>query len=116
MITIEDVYNLTKKTMKNWEVEPTYSSGVVEAMYGYPSNTNFSVEIEVSEEMVELTTYVLIDGIFSYSANMEIYCLEDLENYLGKLNELGEDDLETVRQEMHDALDSHFRDLFQYGL
>ena len=85
-------------------------------MYGYPSNTNFSVEIEVSKEVVELTTYVLIDGGFSYSANMEFHSLEDLENYLGKLNDLGEDDLDSARQEMHDALDSHFRDLFQYGV
>lgn len=89
----------------------------MEAGYGYPSNTNFSVEIEVQpEDVVGLTTYVLIDGIFSYSANMEIYSLEDLENYLSKLDELGEDDLESVRQEMHDALGSHFRDLFQFGL
>ena len=117
MITIEEVYNLTKETMTNWEVEPTYSSGLVEATYGYPSNTNFSVEIEVQpEDVVGLTTYVLIDGIFSYSANMEIYSLEDLENYLGKLNELDSDDLDSARQEMHDALDSHFRDLFQYGI
>ena len=116
MITIEEVYNLTKETMTNWGVEPTYSSRLVEAMYGYPSNTNFSVEIEVSKEVVELTTYVLIDGVFSYSANMEFHSLEDLENYLGKLNDLGEDDLDSARQEMHDALDSHFRDLFQYGV
>lgn len=115
-MTIEDVYNLTKKTMVNWEVEPTYSSGIVEAAYGYPSNTNFSVEMEVSKEVVELTTYVLIDGIFSYSANMEFYGLEDLENYLGKLDELDSDDLDSARQEMHDTLDSHFRDLFQYGV
>ena len=31
---------------------------------------------------------------------MEIYSLEDLENYLGKLNELGEDELDSARQEM----------------
>lgn len=48
MIAIEEVYNLTKKTMTNWEVEP-HSSGVVEAKYGYPSDTQFSVEIEVSK-------------------------------------------------------------------
>lgn len=115
-MTIEEVHNLMRKTMKNWEVTPTYSAGVVEATYGYPSNSQFSVEIEVSKSgVIELTTSVLIKD-FSYSANMEFYGLEDLENYLGKLNELGEDDLETVRQEMHDALDSHFRDLFQYGL
>lgn len=115
MIAIEEVYNLTKKTMTNWEVEP-YSSGVVEAGYGYPSDTQFSVAIEVSKnEVIEVTTSVLIE-YFSYSANMEIYSIEDLENYLGKLDELGEDDLESVRQEMHDALDSHFRDLFQFGL
>ena len=54
-MTIDEVYNLTKKTMTNWEVEPTYSSGLVEAMYGYPSNTNFSVEIEVqSEDVVDI--------------------------------------------------------------
>lgn len=47
---------------------------------------------------------------------MEFHSLEDLENYLGKLNDLGEDDLDSARQEMHDALDSHFRDLFQYGV
>lgn len=31
-MTIDEVYNLTKETMTNWEVEPTYSSGLVEAM------------------------------------------------------------------------------------
>ena len=107
MIAIEEVYNLTKKTMTNWEVEPTYSSGLVEAMF----SRNRSIQ-----RCSRVTTYVLIDGTFSYSANMEFYGLEDLENYLGKLNDLGEDDLDSVRQEMHDALDSHFRDLFQYGV
>ena len=75
---IDTVYEIAKSTLTGWEVEPTYSSGLVEAMCGYPSNTNFSVEIEVqSEDVIGLTTYVLIDGIFSYSANMEIYSLED---------------------------------------
>lgn len=114
-MTIEDVYNLTKKTMVNWEVEP-YSSGVVEARYGYPSATQFSVGIEVSSKgVVELTTSVLIED-FSYSANMEFYGLEDLENYLGKLDELDDDTLSDVREEMSDVLSSHFRDLFQFGL
>lgn len=115
MIAIEEVYNLTKKTMTNWEVEP-YSSGVVEAGYGYPSYTQFSVAIEVSKnEVIEVTTSVLIE-CFSYSTNMEFYSLEDLENYLGKLDELDSDDLDSVRQEMYDALYSHFKDLFQYGV
>lgn len=115
MIAIEEVYNLTKKTMTNWEVEP-YSSGVVEARYGYPSDTQFSVEIEVSQnEVIELTTSVLIED-FSYSANMEFYGLEDLENYLGKLDELDDDTLSDVRKEMSDVLSSHFRYLFKYGL
>lgn len=114
-MTIEEVHNLMRKTMKNWEVEP-YNFGVVAARCNYPSDTQFSVEIGVLKSgVIELTTSVLIKD-FSYSANMEFYGLEDLENYLGKLNDLGEDDLASARQEMHDALDSHFRDLFQYGV
>jgi hypothetical protein len=112
-MTIDEVYNLTKETMKNWKVTPTYS--VVAARYGYPSDTQFSVEIEVSKSgVIELTTSVLIKD-FSYSVNMEFYGLENLENYLGKLDELDDDTLSDVRQEMSDVLSSHFRDLFQYG-
>lgn len=68
-MTIEDVYNLTKKTMVNWEVEPTYSSGIVEAAYGYPSNTNFSVEIGVSKE--ELCPYRCIGAIVITRHNID---------------------------------------------
>lgn len=114
-MTIDEVYKLTKETMTNWEVEP-YNFGVVAARYGYPSDTQFSVEIEVSKSgVIELTTSVLIKD-FSYSANMGFYGLEDLENYLGKLDELDDDTLSDVKQEMSDVLSSHFRDLFQYGV
>ena len=118
-MTIEDVYNLTRETMKNWEVEPTYGSGVVEATYGSSSYsnfltvTNFSVEIEISlKGVVELTTCVVIDGAFSYSSDREFDSLEELKEYLNKLDKLGEDELSNARNEMSDVLNSYFKDLF----
>lgn len=51
-MTIDEVYNLTKETMKNWKVTPTYSVGVVETTYGYPSNSQFLVEIDVPSKML----------------------------------------------------------------
>lgn len=41
-MTIDEVYNLTKETMKNWKVTPTYSVGVVEATWVSIKLTIFS--------------------------------------------------------------------------
>ena len=118
-MTIEDVYNLTRETMKNWEVEPTYGSGVVEATYGSSSYsnfltvTNFSVKIEViASDIIGVTTDVLIDGAFSYSVDREFYTLDKLREYLNKLDKLGEDELSNARHEMSDALSAYFKVLF----
>lgn len=112
-MTVDEVYDLTKETMKNWEVTPTYSAGVVEATYGYPSNSQFLVEIDVpSKNVVGTTTHVFIDSGFSYSTDNEFYSLDELKDYLKQLDKLNDRDFLSARQEMDVALSSYFKELF----
>lgn len=113
-MTIDEVYNLTKETMKNWKVTPTYSVGVVEATYGYPSNSQFLVEIDVpSKNVVGATTHVFIGSDFSYSTENEFYSLDELKEYLEMLDKLNDEDFLNAREEMGVALSSYFKELFQ---
>ena len=60
MITIEEVYNLTKETMTNWEVEPTYSSGLVEANGGYQrEKIETDRFVNTEEEVIKLIEITL---------------------------------------------------------
>ena len=105
-MTIDEVYNLTKETI--------YSVGVVEATYGYPSNSQFLVEIDVpSKNVVGAPTHVFIGSDFSYSTENEFYSLDELKEYLEMLDKLHDEDFLNVREEMDVALSSYFKELFQ---
>ena len=112
MMTIEEVHNLIKETLKDWEIDPTYTLDLVEASYRYPSSDNFFISVELqSEDEIVVTVDASIESTFFYTVEKEFSSLSELEEYLKKLSKLNDDDLDSARQEMHDALDSHFRDL-----
>lgn len=88
--------------------------GVVEATYGYPSNSQFLVEIDVpSKNVVGATTHVFIGSDFSYSTENEFYSLDELKEYLEVLDKLNDEDFLNAREEMDVALSSYFKELFQ---
>lgn len=111
-MTIEEVHNLVKETLKDWETDPTYGMGLVEVTYNYPSSDNFFISIELqSEDEIVVTVDATIEGIFSYSVEKEFSNLSELGEYLKKLSKLKDDDLDNARQEMSNALSSYFKEL-----